>query len=583
MSGIAVTVWVAFIGSVCCLVFAGAAWLVDYLRRRRSGVQFSMGEPWLLRAPLLPLVLAVVAGIIAVYALILRVAFTAKDFKLPIEPNKPSAVLVAATLMAGVLTAAYAVLRLRAHLLAEVRSKLDVRGDERAEKSHQSDQEVVFTERFSKAVAFLSDEQPMSRIAGVHLILALGDEWVRGGGQQRCFDVILSHLRALGESRVIEDELVPRGLREEVRLITSEVLRRLSGEGASWAVNAGDFSGTVVADLDITGLRHFPMLDLRGARVLGNLTISGGGSEDVPKLTGVECDGTLTVEWGDDWGDLDLSGARVGGDVFLTGETLDGALNATNLIVEGQLSLSFESFRGDVLLDSAEISGGVVVGSPELGATYGTKTKSSVLSLIDASFQELKLCRSARGPRLNLTNARGAVDLSYSSFPLEVTANGLDASTGLNLRGSIFLGPLVFNDAMMASSVDIDGIYLSESAKNGISSSEFALRDRFLSLGQEGAPVLSVEQDVPFDWKSVVEAMRGEIGEALTGEIISRLEWIENRLPLDWDKRPAFRARVMTEVSRAAAKVGAPNHIEGKLRKALVERLFPFPSDGGHV
>ncbi|WP_336705612.1 hypothetical protein [Micrococcus terreus] len=523
--------------------------------------------------------LAVVAGLLAIYALILHYAFGATDFQLPATANVTSPVLVAATLIAGALTAAYAVLRLRAHLLAEARGKLDAHGDERADERHRSEQEVAFTERFAKAVALLADRQPISRIAGAHLIFALGDEWSRDGAQQRCLDVLISHLRALRDNESFEDEAGSRGVREEVRLVTSELLRRLAEGSSSWSVRAGDFSGVLVADFDLTEIRAFPMLDLRGAKVLGDLTIPTAGSVAAPKLSGIVCEGDLNIEWADGWEDLDLSGAQLRGSASVTGRTLRGLLNATDLHTEGDLGFGFESFEGDVILDSAEIGCSAVVGSSELGATFGTEAKPTLLSLVGASFQEFKLRRSVRGPQLDLTDAVGAVDLSHSVFPIEVTGNRLDASSGLYLRGARFEGALVLNEAAVPASIDLDGLFLSDSARSAISSSEFALRDRLLQHGQEKVPARQVEQDVAFDWRSAVEPLRERLGEPLMSEVEDRLQRVEADLALDWHTRPPFTARVMSEVARAVAKTDTPRTAEEALQAAL-RRALPLAPTG---
>jgi hypothetical protein len=575
MPDLPVTIWTAIASAALFLVLiAIVAILAENSRRKRLEDKPGSRETWLLRAPLLPLVLAVVAGLLSVYALILHYAFGAVDFQLSATTNGTSPVLVAATLIAGALTAAYAVLRLRAHLLAEAKGRLEAHGDERADERHRSDQEVALTERFARAVALLADTQPISRIAGAHLILALGDEWVRNGAQQRCLDVLISHLRGLRQNTAFQEEVDSRSIREEVRLITSEVLDRLTSGVNSWTVRAGDFSGAVVSDFDLTEVHAFLSLDLRGALVLGDLSIPHDASSAAPRLSGLVCEGSVSIEWADAWADLDLSNADVGGAVALTGKVLPGVLNAPSLRVGGDLSLGFESFEGDILLDSSEIMGAAVIGSSELGATFGTETKSTLISLTGSSFQQFQLRRSPRGPQLDLTGATGAVDLSRSVFPLEVTANRLDASAGLYLRGARFEGPLVLDEANVPSVIDLDGLFLSDSARSAISSSEFPLRDRLLLHGQENVPGRVVESDAGFDWRNSIEPFRERAGEPLMSELETRLTRIESDLPLDWRLRPPFTARVMSEISRAAAKVDAPKSVEDALHAALRASLL---------
>lgn len=579
MSDIPVTIWTAIAsGAFCLLLIAVAAILAEISRRKLSEAKPGARESWLLRVPLLALVLAVVSGLLSIYALILHFAFGATDFQLPATANVTSPVLVAATLIAGALTAAYAVLRLRAHLLAEAKGRLDAHGEERADERHRNDQEVALTERFARAVALLADTQPISRIAGAHLILALGDEWVRDGAQQRCLDVLVSHLRGLRQDEKFQNELDSRSIREEVRLITSEVLHRLAAGDHTWRVRSGDFSGAVVADFDLSEVSPFESLDLQGAQVLGDLLIPREASGTSPRLAGLMCEGDVSIEWADTWVDLDLSNADIGGALALTGKVLPGALNAPSLHVGGDLILGFESFEGDIVLDSSEITGSAVIGSFELGATFGTETKPTRLSATGASFEEFSLRRSGRGPQLDLTGAAGTVDLSRSVFSVEVTANKLDASAGLSLRGARFEDALVLDGAKVPSVIDLDGLYLSDRARSAISSSEFVLRDQLLAHGQVVAPVRTAESDAGFDWRSAIEPLRDRAGEPFMAELESRLRRIESDLPLDWHTRRPFTARVMSEVSRAAAKVDAPKSVEDALHAALRGSLSLAPT-----
>lgn len=239
-----ITAWTAVVSGALCVLLVVVTVLAARSVQRppsTSGAT-TTDDAWLLRAPLIPLVLAVVLGLVSTYALLLLFAFGAHDFRLTATDSRASPVVVAPTLIAGALTAAYAVLRLRAHLLGETRGKLDLHGDARADEKHRSEQEDALVERFSQSVALLAADHAISRIAGAHLILALGDEWP--GGAQRCLDVLVSHLRGLRESNSVEDSAVPRGVREEVRLITRGLFFRLSKSEPRWDVRSGDFSGT---------------------------------------------------------------------------------------------------------------------------------------------------------------------------------------------------------------------------------------------------------------------------------------------------------------------------------------------------
>lgn len=574
MPALAVTLWVAIASGVLSALSALVVVITVRIRERKSSPGGpGANDPWLLRAPLLALVLAVVAGLVAAYSLILHYAFGALDFHLPARSNITSPIVVAATLIAGTLTAAYAVLKLRAHLITEAKGKLDAHGEMRAGEKHRNDQEAAFSERFARAVSLLADPHPISRIAGAHLILAVGDEWKSQGAQQRCFDVLLSHLRGLNQSESFDNKSESRSSREEVRLITSEVIRRLAGSGPAWKVIAGDFSGTVVADFDLTDIRRFARLDLRDTHVLGDLSIPSTASATAPQLSEIVCEGDLAVEIDASWGDLSLSNADVGGSVSLTtlgdNRTLTASLDASSLVAGGDLHLAFELFLDDVVLDSASIAGVILAGSSELRASFGTKTDPVTLSAAAAKFQTFILRRADSGPRLDLSDAVGAVDLSGTTFFVEVTANRLDATDGLQIKGANFQGPLVLDGAHTPKRIDLDGVVLSKTAKSAIISSDFELRDQLLSLDEVTPPNRAFDHEVVFDWRTAIAPYRERCSPALLDEIDTRFSRLEADLPVDWHTRPTFTAKVMSEVSRAVAKVDESQEVEDALHAAL--------------
>ncbi|WP_146112569.1 hypothetical protein [Arthrobacter sp. MYb213] len=494
-------------------------------------------------------------------------AFNAKDFSLPATANVANPVLVAATLIAGALTAAYAVLRLRAHLLAEARGKLDAGEGERAAQKHQTDHESALIDRFFKAVSLLADDHSISRIAGSHLVLVLGDEWKNG--TQRCFDVLVSHLRGLHEKTDFDDPAASsaRGVREEVRLITAELLRRLSSQNPGWNIRSGDFQGVVLGDADFSGVSGLSALDLSHSRILGDLRLPVGVTEGPMKLLQVTCDGDVEIQWTPSWSELNMTAMVVAGTVSLTGEKLGGALTAQQLHISGDLVLGFEEFQGDLLLDGSEVQGEIHVGSQTLHSRFGTGDERISLSLADSSFGTFILRNSAWGPLLNLSGASGAVDLSDSRFPFEVTANQLDASAGLNLIRARFDDAFVLDRASLAEEIKTEGLQLSALARNAIESSDFALRDRFIA-----PPEKIVIQDVDasgFNWMSAVELVRDNISAEFISHIEERMTAIAKDLPLDWQNRETFTSLVMREVSRAAAQADAPDTDTQLVKNAL--------------
>lgn len=567
-----VTSWTAIVCGVLCIV------LTTFVTWKAHKVEKRKNDPWLLRVALLPLVLAVIFGIVTFYSLLLRFAFGAKDFALPESAGVTSPVLVGATLIAGTLTAAYAVLRLRAHLLAEARGRLDVVEDERANEKHRADREAALIERFAKAVALLADDHAISRIAGAHLVLSLGDEW--SNGTRRCFDVLTSHLRGLNEQIDSDDRVLQaaRGVHEEVRLITTELLRRLSSSETSWCVTSGDFQGVILGDADFTGVRSLKELDLTQSRVLGDLRLPAEITAASPRLSGLTCSGDIEIQWNQSWEDLDMRGSVVRGSLTVYGKSLGGSFTAHDLEVIGDVVLSFEEFAADVLMDNAEISGEIQIGSKRLRSRFGSDSKQTSLSLVESSFAGLKLQHSRPGPRLDLTEATGSVDLSYSWFPFKVTANQLHASSGFTLKRTRFDDELVLDRAELAQEMDLEGMRLSERARSAIESSDFVLKERFVAVRDQPAPLLKrtavLEVEEPeFDWPSALASINQQISPSFASRIEERLMDIDKNLPVDWQNKESFLSSIMTRVARAAAQTNASDE-DARRVKAALRTLF---------
>jgi len=550
-----VTEWpVTLSAAVTCIGICAVLILVVAIAVRK-GSSSREDDPWVLRAPLLPLVLAVIVGLVGLYALLLLVAFGAEDFSLPAKANAANPVLVAATLIAGALAAAYAVLRVRAHLLAEARGQLDMTEGDRAAQKHRTDQESALIERFSGAVGLLADDHTISRIAGAHLIFVLGDEWENG--TQRCFDVLVSHLRGLrGDAKLDDtDAEGASGVREEVRLITAELLQRLKSQDKGWGIRLGNFQDAVLGDADFTGVSGLSSLDLSRSRILGDLQLPAKVSAVAPKLVRMVCDGGVEIEWNPSWTELNAASAVVDGNFSLIGERLGGSLNGQELRVSGDLVLGFEEFEGDLLLDDTVVQGEIQVGSKTLRSRFGTGDKQIILSLSASEFARFTLRNSAPGPLLNLSGASGAVDLSESQFPFEVTANKLDASTGLTLRRTRFDDAFVLDGASMPDAIDLDGVHFSTRAQNALESSNFALRNRLIAPPEKTA--IHSDDATLFQWKSAIEGLREKIGANFYSRIEQRMKAVERDLPFDWWARETFTSLIMSEVSRAGAQADA--------------------------
>ena len=195
----------------------------------------------------------------------------------------------------------------------------------------------LFNERFTAITAQLGDAQPAVRLAGVHAMAGLADDWEEN--RQTCVDVLCGYLRMPYEPDPGDDappaERAAYRASREVRHIAIRVIAAHLQAGApvSWQGLDFDFTGVVFDGGDFTE-----------ARFSGG-TVGFGGAE----FSG----GTVSFEG------ARFSGARVSfeGAVFSGGEVSFGLA----VFSGGSVSFGVAVFSGgSVSFDSAGFSGGSV-------------------------------------------------------------------------------------------------------------------------------------------------------------------------------------------------------------------------------
>ncbi|TDD82630.1 pentapeptide repeat-containing protein [Actinomadura rubrisoli] len=108
----------------------------------------------------------------------------------------------------------------------------------------------LFNERFAAACGQLGDESAAVRLAGVHALAGLADDWP--SGRQTCIDVLCAYLRMPYEDDPPPDATVERlirlrSMREVRRTIWSVIGSHLrAGASPSWAGHDFDFTGAVI-------------------------------------------------------------------------------------------------------------------------------------------------------------------------------------------------------------------------------------------------------------------------------------------------------------------------------------------------
>ncbi|MFA1550706.1 hypothetical protein [Actinomadura chokoriensis] len=146
----------------------------------------------------------------------------------------------------------------------------------------------LFNERFAAACGQLGDESPAVRLAGVHALAGLADDWP--AGRQTCIDVLCAYLRMPYEEEPPADATVERSIRlrsmgEVRRTIWAIIGTHLrGGAGSSWTGHNFDFTGAVIDcdvpffDIEISGgvMTFNSARIIRGNVWLHNAKLSGG-------------------------------------------------------------------------------------------------------------------------------------------------------------------------------------------------------------------------------------------------------------------------------------------------------------------
>ncbi|NRQ33101.1 pentapeptide repeat-containing protein [Nonomuraea sp. NN258] len=217
------------------------------------------------------------------------------------------------------------------------------------EAGENREQAKLYTERFDKASDKLGDDAAAVRLAGVHALAALADDWA--GGRQTCIDVLCAYLRMPYEvspepDASVEHRLLLRSMAEVRRTIWGLIGARLRlAAGPSWRGHDFDFTGAVIdCDVPFFGVRlSSGTLMFNGAQIVdGNVWFHDtefSGCEVV--LSNMELIG----------GELSFQGAKFSsGVIWLVGTQFRG----------GEVSFGADFCGAEVWFHGARFGGGKV-------------------------------------------------------------------------------------------------------------------------------------------------------------------------------------------------------------------------------
>ena len=235
----------------------------------------------------------------------------------------------------------------------------------------------LFRERFSAMVAQLGDDRPAVRLAGVHAMAALADEWE--AYRQRCIDVLCAYLRTPyepepGPNAPRADRLAFRASREVRHTVISVIASHLRSDAAvSWQGHGLDFTGATFDGGDFSLARFTGQVSFAGARFTGRVSFfrcefTGQVRFDGATFTGdglVSFARTEFTAGAVSFADAKFAGGRVGFDAaeFAGGRVSFGRAEFAG----GRVSFDHAGFTGCLVsFDLAEFTGGrVSFGSTE--------------------------------------------------------------------------------------------------------------------------------------------------------------------------------------------------------------------------
>jgi hypothetical protein len=218
-------------------------------RRQRPGVTPRLWPPLWAIALVLLLVLVGAGGVYWALTLLLDLPATPSNIaqrRLPIEGFK-----VAVAIAAGLGAVVALTLNYRRHRIEQ-------------SQSHRDDQRL-FTDRFQAAAEQLGHEQPAVRLAGVHAMARLADDWDEQ--RQTCIDVLCAYLRLPPMART---QPAPVAATPPEELEIRQTIVRLIGDHlridpsdetrVGWHGHDFDFTGVAFDDGEsISGRRSSPL------------------------------------------------------------------------------------------------------------------------------------------------------------------------------------------------------------------------------------------------------------------------------------------------------------------------------------
>ncbi|MFC0557409.1 pentapeptide repeat-containing protein [Planotetraspora thailandica] len=136
-------------------------------------------------------------------------------------------------------------------VVAYRKQRLAEEENHRARQTARREDAKLYAERFDKATDKLGNDAPAVRLAGVHALAALADDW--DGGRQMCIDVLCAYLRMPPEPEPDASDGAKHATWQAMREVRATVIRLIAAHlrvttPVSWCGSDLDFTGVVFDD-----------------------------------------------------------------------------------------------------------------------------------------------------------------------------------------------------------------------------------------------------------------------------------------------------------------------------------------------
>ena len=152
----------------------------------------------------------------------------------------------------------------------------------RADEENVRERDQALAERYQEAAAQLGHDNAAVRLAGVHAMSRLADDWI--DQRQTCVDVLCAYLRMppllKGDAGDPQREASEREVRTSVHQTMREHLQRERDRRTSWSSLRFDFSGATLHDFDLSGATFGTRPRFDGVTFSGSCTMNGATLRD---------------------------------------------------------------------------------------------------------------------------------------------------------------------------------------------------------------------------------------------------------------------------------------------------------------